>query len=156
MGVDAAAQVAQWLHVLPRLPVSDMDRSLAYYQDALGLRLAWRTVDGGLAALSSGGVEILLLVPWTHEGPVPAQSAYIYVADPDAMCAACREAGGDVVEPVASRAHGMRDFVVRDPDGHRFTLGRGEERLREVADHYGLTPEQISVDPDWLARRQSR
>lgn len=103
MGVDAAAQVAQWLHVLPRLPVSDMDRSLAYYQDALGLRLAWRTVDGGLAALSSGGVEILLLVPWTHEGPVPAQSAYIYVADPDAMCAACREAGGDVVEPVASR-----------------------------------------------------
>ena len=27
----------------------------------------------------------------------------------------------------------MRDFVVTDPDGHRFTLGRGEEKLREVA-----------------------
>jgi hypothetical protein len=25
----------------------------------------------------------------------------------------------------------MRDFVVRDPDGHRFTLGCGEEALRE-------------------------
>jgi hypothetical protein len=48
----------------------------------------------------------------------------------------------------------MRDFVVRDPDGHRFTLGRGGERLREVADHYGLTPEEISVDPEWLTRRQ--
>jgi len=47
----------------------------------------------------------------------------------------------------------MRDFVVRDPDGHRFTLGRGEQRLREVADHYGLTPETISVDPPWLQPR---
>ena len=47
----------------------------------------------------------------------------------------------------------MRDFVVRDPDGHRFTLGRGEKRLREVAGHYGFTPEAISVDPQWLHSR---
>lgn len=47
----------------------------------------------------------------------------------------------------------MRDFAVRDPDGHRFTLGRGEEQLREVADHYGLTAETISVDPEWLQAR---
>ncbi|MCW6007208.1 hypothetical protein K1W54_22065 [Micromonospora sp. CPCC 205371] len=43
-----------------------------------------------------------------------------------------------------------RDFVVSDPDGHRFTLGCGEQRLREVADRYGLTAETISVNPQWL------
>ena len=47
----------------------------------------------------------------------------------------------------------MRDFVVRDPDGHRFTLGKGETRLPEVADQFGLTPETITVDPTWLQTR---
>ena len=139
---------------MPQLPVSDMDRSIAYYQEALGFRLGWRTTDGGLAALYSGEIEVLLLVPWTGEGLPPAQCAYVYVEDPDSLCAEYQHAGAEVVEPVASRPYGMRDFLVRDPDGHRFRLGRGEERLRDVADHYGLTPEKIAVRPAWLEHRK--
>jgi DNA-binding transcriptional MerR regulator/catechol 2,3-dioxygenase-like lactoylglutathione lyase family enzyme len=153
MTVDAPTDLTTWLHLMPRLAVTDIDRSVAYYQEALGFRLAWRTTDGSLAALASGEIEMLLLVPWTGDSPPPAQSAYVYVEDPDALCAEYRQAGADIVEPVASRPYGMRDFIVRDPDGHRFTLGRGEQRLREVADHYGLTPETISVDPPWLQPR---
>lgn len=152
--VGAQTQLSSWLHLMPRLPVSDLDRSIAYYQEALGFRLAWRTAGGGLAALASGDIEVLLLVPWTGGAPPPPQSAYVYVEDPDSLCAEYQQAGADVVEPVASRSYGMRDFVVQDPDGHRFRLGRGEERLRDVADHYGLAPEVISVDPAWLARRK--
>jgi DNA-binding transcriptional MerR regulator/catechol 2,3-dioxygenase-like lactoylglutathione lyase family enzyme len=153
MTVDAPTDLTSWLHLMPRLSVTDIDRSVAYYQEALGFRLAWRTADDSLAALASGEIEMLLLVPWTGDSPPPAQSAYVYVEDPDALCAEYRQAGADIVDPVASRSYGMRDFVVRDPDGHRFTLGRGEQRLREVADHYGLTPETISVDPPWLQPR---
>ncbi|WP_164842373.1 VOC family protein [Actinoplanes solisilvae] len=133
-----------WLHMMPRLPVTDLDRSIAYYQDALGFRLAWRTADDSLAALASGEIEMLLLVPWAGDEPPRAQESYVYVEDPDALCAEYRQAGADIVDPVASRPYGMRDFVVEDPDGHRFTLGRGEQRLYEVAGHYGLTPETIS------------
>jgi DNA-binding transcriptional MerR regulator/catechol 2,3-dioxygenase-like lactoylglutathione lyase family enzyme len=149
MTVDAPTELTTWLHLMPRLPVTDLDRSVAYYQEALGLRLAWRTTDGSLAALASGEIEMLLLVPWAGDSPPPPQSAYVYVEDPDALCAEYRQAGADIVDPVASRPYGMRDFVVRDPDGHRFTLGRGEQRLREVADHYGITPETITVNPPW-------
>jgi hypothetical protein len=79
----------------------------------------------------------------------------VYVEDPDALCAEYLQAGADVIDPVASRPYGMRDFVVRDPDGHRFTIGRGEETLREIADHYGLgSDDEIAVDPEWLARRK--
>ncbi len=53
-----------------------------------------------------------------------------------------------------ARRLGMRDFVVRDPDGHRFTLGRGEDRLREAADYYGLSPDEISVNPECLDRQK--
>jgi catechol 2,3-dioxygenase-like lactoylglutathione lyase family enzyme len=147
-------EISGWLHLMPRLPVADMERSIAYYEESLGLRLAWRTVDGALAALASGEIEIMLLEPWTGDGPPPVHAAYVYVEDPDGLCAECLQAGAIVVDPVASRPYGMRDFVVSDPDGHRFTIGRGEERLREVADRYGLAPGEISVDPEWLARRR--
>jgi hypothetical protein len=69
------------------------------------------------------------------------------------LCTELQEAGADVVDPVASRPYGMRDFVVRDPDGHRFTLGRGEEALRDIADYYGLDRDEISVGPPWLQQR---
>lgn len=152
--MGATTGMSAWLHLMPKLPVSDMERSIAYYQEALGLNLAWRTVDGGLAALASGEIEVLLLVPWTGDGAPPAQSSYVYVEDPDALCAEFQECGADIVDTVASRSYGMRDFVVRDPDGHRFTLGRGEEALRDVADCYGLDRDEISVAPPWLQHRQ--
>lgn len=152
--VAAHTQLSSWLHLMPHLPVRDMDRSIEYYQEALGFRLGWRTADGGLAALVSGDIEVLLLVPWSGDAPPPPQSAYVYVEDPNSLCAEYQQAGADVIEPVASRPYGMRDFVVQDPDGHRFRLGRGEERLRDVADYYGLAPEEISVDPACSGRRK--
>lgn len=154
---SSQTEMSAWLHVLPRVPVSDLDRSIGYYEEALGFRLAWRTTDGGLAALATGdGVELLLLTPWQGSGAPPPQAMYVYVEDPDALCAEYTDAGADIVAPVASRPYGMRDFVVRDPDGHQFTLGRGEETLRDVADHYGLTREEIAVNPTWLDERKPR
>lgn len=150
--MGAPTELSTWLHVMPRVPVSDLDRSIAYYQEALGLDLAWRTDDGQLAAIATGGIEILLLVPWAGDGP-PPQSFYVYVEDPDALCADAEHAGANVVDTVALRPYGMRDFAVHDPDGHRFTLGRGDEALRDAADHYGLDPDEIAVDPTWLQGR---
>jgi hypothetical protein len=54
MPVDTHADPTTWLHLMPRLPVTDLNRSIAYYQEALGFRLAWRTTDDSLAALASG------------------------------------------------------------------------------------------------------
>ncbi len=58
------------------------------------------------------------------------------------------------MDPVASRPSGMRDFTVCDPDGHLFKLGRGEAALRDVAERYGLTRDEIAVNPAWLERRK--
>ena len=145
---------ATWLHAIPRLPVSDIDRSVDYYEQSLGLRVAWQTTDRSITAIASGVIELFFLVPWPGSGPVPAQALYVYVDDPDCLCAELEAAGATVIDPVASRPSGMRDFVVLDPDGHRFTLGRGEERLREVADYYGLQPDDMAVDPAWLDPRR--
>lgn len=143
--MDNSTEASAWLHLMPRMPVSDMDRSISYYQEALGLRLAWRTTDGSLAALASGEIEVLLLAPWSGEALPPSRSAYVYVEDPDSLCAEYQMAGADIVDTVALRPSGMRDFVVRDPDGHLFTFGCGTEALRDVAGFYGLEPDEINV-----------
>ena len=81
MTVDTPTELTTWLHLMPRLPVTDLDRSVAYYQETLGFRLAWRTADGSQAALASGEIEMLLLVPWTGDSPPPPQAAYVYVEE---------------------------------------------------------------------------
>lgn len=150
----ATTDLSAWLHVMPRLHVADLDRSLAFYEEVLGFRVAWRTTDGALGAVANGQIEMFLLLAWNREGSPPTQSAYVYVEDPDALCAEYTRAGATIVEPIASRPSGMRDFTLVDPDGHRFTLGRGEERLRDIADHYGMDPDEIAVDPTWLDDRR--
>lgn len=152
--MSPSTDLSTWLHVMPRIPVSDLERSITYYQEVLGLDLAWRTEDNQLAAIASGGIETLLLVPWTGQGPPPPQSFYVYVDDPETLSGEIEQAGGDIVEPVALRPYGMVDFAVRDPDGHRFTLGRGDEALRDVAGNYGLDRDEIAVDPAWLRTRR--
>jgi hypothetical protein len=42
---------------------------------------------------------MLLLVPWTDDSPLPTQSAYVYVEDPDALCAEYRGASADIRRP---------------------------------------------------------
>lgn len=135
-----------WLQILPRLHVSDIDRSLAYYSATLGLRSAWRTSDGALAAVASGDFEILLLLPWTGDGDPPRQSLYVYVEDPDALDEAYGNAGATIVDPVESRPNGMRDFTIVDPDGHRITLGCGEEELLALHEYYGLESDEITIN----------
>ncbi|MCP4958145.1 MAG: MerR family DNA-binding transcriptional regulator [Actinomycetia bacterium] len=149
----ASTGLTSWLHHMPHLPVSDVDASVAYYEEALGFRLAWQTTDRKLSALASGPIEMLLLVPWDSDGPPPPQSAYVYVEDPDALCAEYQEAGATITDAVASRPYGMRDFVVSDPDSHRFTLGKGEDSLRDAADYYGLDRGEIAPNPEWLRDR---
>jgi DNA-binding transcriptional MerR regulator len=53
MTMNAPTELSTWLHVMPRIPVSDVQRSIDYYQEALGLRLAWQTGDGSLSAIAS-------------------------------------------------------------------------------------------------------
>lgn len=153
MATATSTDLSAWLHVMPRIPVTDIDRSLTFYEEVLGLRAAWRTTDNTLAAVASGEIDMFLLTGWHGDEPPPTHSAYVYVEDPDALCAEYTRAGATIVKPVDSRPNGMRDFTLLDPDGHRFTLGRGEERLREVADYYGLTADEIAVDPSWLHDR---
>jgi catechol 2,3-dioxygenase-like lactoylglutathione lyase family enzyme len=82
MSTKEEIQLSGWLNLMPELPVTDMERSIAYYQEALGFRLSWRHVSGNLAAFTSGPIETLLLVGWAEDSAPPPATAYVYFDDP--------------------------------------------------------------------------
>ena len=136
--MDAPA-LRDFSHVTVR--VSDIDRSLAFYRDGLGLRVLFdRVLDGpGLEALTgapgargrmvgllvpgAGKVSIELLCfesPPSGRPPPGSFTGYgnvsLAVDDLDAAHAACVGRGLRPLQPPVSIA-GVRMFFLADPDG---------------------------------------
>ena len=51
------------------------------------------------------------------------RSAYIVVADVDAVYAKAQAAGGVMVRPLQNTGYGSREFTVKDPEGHSWSVG---------------------------------
>jgi uncharacterized glyoxalase superfamily protein PhnB len=56
-------------------------------------------------------------------GGVETRSAYIVVADADAVFARAVAAGAAVVRPLQNMEYGSREFTVKDPEGHSWSAG---------------------------------
>ncbi len=117
----------------PQLPVTDIPATQAWYRDVLGFEVAWANEDFG--AVSSERVEIYFQ---RVDSPGAAVTCCVRVDDADALHDACRERGAKIVDALADRPWGMREFTLEDPNGHRFRIGhaielRGRWRTRERA-----------------------
>ena len=101
-GVDA---------VLVRAP--SLDEGLAFYRDALGHALLWRTADSARLAMGDGGVELVLA---TGQGP-----------ETDLLVESIEEA-----EDVRGFGRFRRERAVRDPRGS-WSCGRRPVRQQASA-----------------------
>jgi len=122
------------------LTVSDIEASVAFYVDVVGMELQVRTTSGGewfdtlthnhgavidVAMLRSPGV-VLQLVHYTHGGAAPVATGHnragnvhlcINVEDVETRRATVVAAGLDATPIVALPPPGMRSFYTSDPDG---------------------------------------
>ena len=116
------------------LIVEDLDRALAFYTGALGLRLGHRS--GPYAQLDTGTTRVSLYerrAMSTTLGldlqPPPLDAAGFElgfkVPDVDAATAELAAAGAEVVTSPTDRPWGQRTAYVRDPDGHLIELVKG-------------------------------
>jgi catechol 2,3-dioxygenase-like lactoylglutathione lyase family enzyme len=101
------------------LLVEDVDRTLAFYTRAFGMRLEWRPDPDN--AYLTGGTDNLAL----HRGPVQRGSNLdhfgflVPTADAvDAWEARLRALGHPPEAPARTHRDGARSLYVRDPDGH--------------------------------------
>lgn len=107
--------------------VSDMDRSVAFYRDTLGLPLRFQSphwtefaVEGVTLALHGGGEP-----GESRNGSAEAGSIRIgwAVGDLDGVCAALKERGVRfTMEPTTRLQEGIRLATFLDPDGCELSL----------------------------------
>ena len=138
----------------PLIAVRDMQRSVAFYREVLGLEVV---NDFGANVTLTGGVSLQTLETWkdflgAEEKDISlknrAGELYFVAEDMDAFWQRLQTADAELVHPL--REHGWGQRVVRfyDPDGHIIEVG---ESLRTVAPRFreaGMDVQQIAVRMD--------
>lgn len=120
------------LHTMIR--VGDLERSIEFYTEVLGMRLLRRKdYPGGrftLAFVGYGPEETDAVVELTHNWDTKSYELgegfghiALAVDDAKAACEAIRERGGKVVREAGPMKHGTTVIAfVEDPDGYRIEL----------------------------------
>ena len=116
------------------LYVSDLDASVAFYRDVVGL--PYRFTDAGYAEFGTDGTRFALYerrrAEWLTGRPVrpgPAAEIVLVVEDVDACADRLAAAGADVLSGPADRPWGHRTVHVADPDG--FVVEFAQEIARQ-------------------------
>lgn len=103
------------------LQVSDFDRSLAFYRDGLGLKIARLDAGDNCAAVSWGRTEFMIHEDFDPKLKKARRGAgftlHFEVTDADAYCDRLRKNGLRPEHDPEDRPWG-REFSVKDPDGY--------------------------------------
>jgi catechol 2,3-dioxygenase len=110
--------------------VSDLERSVGFYRDLLGLRETGRGKDGRIVFLSAGAHhhDVSLEVARVDAQPLPAGAPGLYHvafcvgSTRAALQTARREAEQAGLQPFGEAGGATPCFCVKDPDGHTVEL----------------------------------
>ena len=108
---------------LTTLIVKDLDRSLAFYRDVLGMPLITRfAADAGEIAMlgeqEHAHLELVASGQPVPENPGQGISVGFYVDDAQELI---RKIGAPAQGPITPNPH-LRFFFIQDPDGYRVQL----------------------------------
>lgn len=114
--------------ITTQLRTTDLDRSIRFYTEKVGLKLEFRHADFYAGIRSSGGGFHLKLVDtpdpsiaFVHEGG--HLHLYLGVDDIDGFGERLRAAGVDLIQPPCDTAWGTRELVFQDDQGHTIYAG---------------------------------
>jgi lactoylglutathione lyase len=127
-------RLGKFLHTMLR--VGDLEASIAFYRDLLGMHELRRTevpagrytlVFMGYASNAEGQAEIELTYNWDQQGPYQLGTAFGHLAvgvpDVAAACETVRAGGGRVVREAGPVKHGTTVIAfVEDPDSYKIEL----------------------------------
>lgn len=120
--------------------VHDARAAITYYQEAFGATEKFRLTEPGgrigHAELDFGGATLMLSDEYPEyqiRGPRSiggaAVTLHLHVDDADATVQRAVAAGGTLEMPLADHFYGERSGAVRDPFGHRWSIGHSIEAV---------------------------
>ena len=136
----------------PLLAVSDMDKSVEFYKNVLGLRVI---TDFGANKTLTGGLCLQTIETWedfigTDKVVFGNNSFEIYFEedDFDKFAEKLKNCSIEYVHPVKEHSWGQRVVRFYDPDKHIIEVG---ENIKMVCKRFldsGMTPEQVAERMD--------
>jgi catechol 2,3-dioxygenase-like lactoylglutathione lyase family enzyme len=118
---------------VPIVSVDDLAAALDHYQGALGFKRDWTWGEPAtLAGLYRDRIE-LQLAQRGKLGPPGTSHVYLRGSGVDALFEELHAAGVEILEPIADRPYGLRDFAVLDPSGNRLDFGAPLGEAKVVA-----------------------
>jgi uncharacterized glyoxalase superfamily protein PhnB len=112
---------------VPEIPVMDMNRALAYYEDKLGFEHDWGGAGGGIAGISKGQCRMFLTDRdfRQHHGNGPPVMIWLNLEskeDVDELYQLWHSAGAIINSPPDSKPWKLHEFTASDPDGNLFRV----------------------------------
>ena len=136
----------------PLLAVADMERSLAFYETVLGLRVI---LDFGANKTLTGGLCLQTLETWrdllgTDRIAFGGNDAEVYFEENqfDAFSGRLKALDIHYIHPVKEHPWGQRAVRFYDPDGHIIEVGETMAAVCRRFRDSGLTPEQTAERMD--------
>ena len=109
--------------IIPVVRVRDILEAIRFYEIQLGFGDAWAVGEppryGGVSAEGLG-----IIFEQADDPIVPDQDIFsIMVTGVDVYYADLRGMGVEIVRPLIEHPYGLRDFVIRDNNGYRISIG---------------------------------
>lgn len=127
----AKAETLKLKSTAPGFTVNDIDKSLAFYRDAVGFTLEERWEEQGKlrgVQLKAGSVDFMLGQDDWKKGRdrKKGEGFRMYcetTQDVDVLAKGIQARGGILDEEPSDQPWGMRTFSLTDPDGFKITIG---------------------------------
>ena len=110
------------------LAVNDLERSTRFYMDVLGMKRDFGDGSDGWSFLSRD--EFRVMLGHCPDAMPPADLGdhnwyvYLNVTEVDSLHAEFAGKGADILSAPTTKPWGLREFVLRTPDGHRIVFGQ--------------------------------
>jgi catechol 2,3-dioxygenase-like lactoylglutathione lyase family enzyme len=121
--VDSSDRTTRFHRFAPTLRVTDIERSTAFYADALGMTKVFENGDPiGFVILDRDGAELHLTLARDHLATA-SNVGHLLVDDAQLLHDRLVAHGVRIMKTIRNADHGMRTFVFADPDGNRIDVG---------------------------------
>lgn len=122
---------------VPVIATSDVLGTVRYFEKTLGFRQQWIWGDPPVYAGVRAGSALLYV---THDPKLAstirerqlAPDIFLWVSDIDSVYAHHRAARADIIEELAARPWGVRQYVVREPNGYLLKVAESQEQEDDV------------------------
>ena len=117
---------------VPVIAATDVLATVTWFVRTMGFKQQWIWGEPPVyAGIRSGGAMLYISCDPDMAGAIRSRGlmpdVFLWVQDIDQVYSQHQAAGADIVEPLSERPWGVRQYVVREPNGYRLKIAESDE-----------------------------